>query len=113
MPKKETFIYENKEYYIDIGKDMYENWDLIDNSKQNDIWFHVESSPSSHVFLRTEMKINKVPRQVIKRCACLCKSNSTTKSMKNVNIIYTNIYNIEKGKHIGSVISKNTKTVII
>ena len=65
MPKKETFIYENKEYIIDIGKDKFENWELIDNSEPNDIWFHIEGSPSSHVFLRTDMKLNKMPRQVI------------------------------------------------
>ena len=50
--KTETFIYDNNEYIIQIGKNKNENWELIDNASNTDIWFHIEDQPSCHVVLK-------------------------------------------------------------
>jgi predicted ribosome quality control (RQC) complex YloA/Tae2 family protein len=41
------------EFTICIGKSAKENWKLIDDSMPNDIWFHLDDVPSSHVILKT------------------------------------------------------------
>jgi predicted ribosome quality control (RQC) complex YloA/Tae2 family protein len=109
----ESYIYNNIEYMIIVGKNKNDNWKLIDDSKDTYVWFHVANNPSSHVVLKTYTRLSQIPRQVIKRCACLCKSNSKSKSEKNCEIIYTNIKNVEKTTHIGEVTVTNTKKILI
>jgi len=109
----ETYDFKNTLYNIYIGKNKYNNWELIDNATENDVWFHVANSSSSHIILETDIPINKIPIQVIKRCACLCKSHSSSRSVKDCEIIYTNIKNITKTKNVGEVIATNTKRIVI
>jgi len=109
----ESYVYNNIEYTIYIGRNKYDNWELIDNAKDSDIWFHITNSSSCHVVLQTDIPINKIPSQVIKRCACLCKSNSNSKSEKNCEIIYTSINNVTKTKIVGEVTVTNTKKILI
>ena len=109
----ETFLFNREEFKIHIGKNAQENWDLIDASTPDDIWFHIKDLPSSHVFLRTNRKLKCIPRNVLIRCACLCKQKSQSKSMKNCEIIYTEISNVKKGVHIGETIAKSTHFIRI
>jgi predicted ribosome quality control (RQC) complex YloA/Tae2 family protein len=111
--KIEVMNFQNTDYEIFIGRNKEENWDLIDVSQQTDIWFHVANAPSSHIFLKTEESVNNIPKQVIKRCACLCKSYSSSASVKKCEIIYTTVSNIQKGEHVGEVIAQNTKKIVI
>lgn len=111
--KIEVMNFQNIDYEIFIGRNKQENWDIIDKSNQTDIWFHVANAPSSHIFLKTEEPIKKIPKQVITRCACLCKSYSSSASVKKCEIVYTTISNIQKGEHVGEVIAQNTKKVVI
>ena len=111
--KIEVMNFKNIDYEIFIGRNKQENWDIIDKSNQTDIWFHVANASSSHIFLKTEEPINKIPKQVITRCACLCKSYSSSASVKKCEIIYTTISNIQKGEHVGEVITQNTKKIVI
>jgi predicted ribosome quality control (RQC) complex YloA/Tae2 family protein len=111
--KIEIMNFQNIDYEIFIGRNKQENWDIIDVSRETDIWFHVENAPSSHIFLKTEKPVNNIPKQVIKRCACLCKSYSSSASVKKCEIIYTTISNIQKGEYVGEVIAQNTKKIVI
>ena len=110
---EQIFSYKNVDYLIVIGKDKRDNWDLLDASSPTDIWFHVADFPSSHVFLKTEEKMKDVPRAVIVRCACLCKSYSKSKATPKCSIIYSCVIDVEKGKHVGEVLTKNVKTISI
>lgn len=109
------FNFNNKDYIIKIGSNKFNNWELLDNSESNDILFHVSESPSSYIILQNieKLKVKEIPKQVIKRCACLCKSNSSSKKEKDVIITYTKIINCEKGEHIGSVYMTNIKLLKI
>ncbi len=100
--KTEIFIYKNSEYVIYIGSCKEENWKLIDESLENDIWFHVSDKPSCHVILKNPQKLSlrSIPIQVIKRCAYLCKVHS---KLPICVINYTQIKNVKKAEHIGSV----------
>ena len=104
VSEKVTFMHEGIEYIIWLGKNKKDNWDLIDNAKSTDVWFHVGgNAPSAHVILETEIPINKLPRQVIKRCACICKSHSSSKSEKKCPIMYTTIHYVSKTHIVGQV----------
>jgi predicted ribosome quality control (RQC) complex YloA/Tae2 family protein len=101
-------IYDDCTYTIRVGETAQDNWNLIDESKQNDVWFHVDNVSSCHVVL-TVGEIKKPHKSVINYCAALCKAGSKLKNNKNVKIIYTEIKNIKKGDRPGSVITKNIK----
>jgi predicted ribosome quality control (RQC) complex YloA/Tae2 family protein len=101
----QLFEFQNIVYKIYIGKNQKENDQLLDASSPTDIWFHVANSPSTHIILKNdEVSIKKIPKQVITRCACLCKSHSKSASVRNCEIIYTQIINIEKTDIPGKVI---------
>jgi predicted ribosome quality control (RQC) complex YloA/Tae2 family protein len=109
--KTETFIYDNNEYIIQIGKNKNENWELIDNASNTDVWFHIEGQASCHVVLKNEDLIKNIPRQVIKRCAYLCKINSAAKTMSKCNVNYAPILSVIKTDIVGQVNVQSCKTV--
>ncbi len=79
------FTFQNNEYFIYVGKTSKHNWEQIDASNYSDVWFHVSDKSSSHVILRNNItKLRDIPRQVIKRCAYLCRIHSSSKRDKNM-----------------------------
>jgi predicted ribosome quality control (RQC) complex YloA/Tae2 family protein len=111
--KQEIFMHNSTEYIIIIGKNKVENFTIIDSSVNTDIWFHVDGLPSCHVILKNNKKISEIPRQVIKRCAYLCKINSNAKTLSNCDIVYTPISEVIKTDIIGTVLLKKSKTLSI
>ncbi|XP_036169108.1 coiled-coil domain-containing protein 25 isoform X5 [Myotis myotis] len=65
-------------YTIYMGKDKYENEDLIKYGWPEDIWFHVDKLSSAHVYLRLHKgeNIEDIPKDVLMDCAQLVKANS-------------------------------------
>ena len=114
--KVEYFTMNSVTYTIHIGENKQDNWDIIDGSNPYSVWFHVANTSSSHVILHLQddtIKIKDIPKQVLKRCACLCKSHSSSKSLKKVVIHYTSIGNIQKTKIVGQVLLLNEPKKII
>lgn len=91
--KTEIFTFNTINYTIIIGQNAQENTEIVANASQHDIWFHVENSPSCHVLLKVQDK-TKLPIQVLKRCAYLCKIHSKAKYEKQSQIIYTRACNV-------------------
>ena len=127
--KEEQFFFNGTNYTIKIGKNKSENDHLVKTSAKTDIWFHVDNIkstfgaprvftkrvniPSSHVVLLNNDKVNTIPKQVIKRCACLCKSNSSSKSESKCEIIYTEIANVSSTEHEGQVTLNGLSKIIV
>ena len=112
--KIEIFTHGSKEYTISIGKNKEENWQLIDASNPHDVWFHVDDQPSCHVILKNaeNVKLKDIPRQVLKRAAYLCKTNSAAKTQSKCDVIYTPISQITKTNIVGQVIvNSGTKLI--
>lgn len=66
-------------YTIYMGKDKYENEDLIRHGwDDTDVWFHVDDLSSAHVYLRMKsgMKLDDIPDDVLLECCALVKANS-------------------------------------
>lgn len=110
--KTEIFFFDGVEYTINIGKCREENDALIKSSLATDMWFHLANIPSCHVVVTGVSQ--KIPRQVIKRCACLCIANSKPENKKNIAVSYTSIANLVPTDIVGQVrIMGNCKTIIL
>ncbi|XP_004682480.1 PREDICTED: coiled-coil domain-containing protein 25 [Condylura cristata] len=86
-------------YTIYMGKDKYENEDLIKHGWPEDIWFHVDKLSSAHVYLRLHKgeKIEDIPKDVLMDCAHLVKANSIQGcKMNNITVVYTPWANLKK-----------------
>lgn len=99
-----------------IGKNASDNFDIIESSQANDLWFHIDDHSSCHVVASMAEDTNYTKKQllyIIKQGAILCKQHSKYKSQKDVSIIYTYIKNITMTDIVGSVITESAKTIKI
>ena len=101
-------------YSIFIGKNNKQNEYLtLKFASRNDIWFHIQDLPGSHVVL----KLNnlELTDDIIYKCASLAKKYSKGADSLNISIDYTPIKNVKKspsGKP-GMVIYNICKTIIV
>ncbi|XP_064267542.1 coiled-coil domain-containing protein 25 isoform X3 [Passer domesticus] len=77
-------------YTIYMGKDKYENEELIKHGWPEDVWFHVDKLSSAHVYLRLH-------QEVLSDCAHLVKANSIQGcKLSSVTVVYTPWSNLRK-----------------
>jgi hypothetical protein len=116
-----------------IGSDAKNNIELIDAAHKHDMWFHVKNQSSCHVIaclknityttldddmpnsydLNFDELEKKQKQQIVKQGALICKQYSRLKSMKNLEIIYTKIENIEKTNIVGTVSTYKSKVIVV
>ncbi|KAI0783448.1 DUF814-domain-containing protein [Abortiporus biennis] len=101
---------------IYMGKDKFENEDLIKFAWPQDVWFHVDKLSSAHVYLRMPegMTWDAIPEPLLVDCSQLVKANSIEGNKKdNISIIYTPGDNLKKtgDMAIGQVSFHNDKRV--
>lgn len=110
--KTHMFIQALKMDHITIGKNKADNWSIIGKASENDLWFHVDEMPSSHVILAAG-----APKSLIKQCARLCKQHSKARDKRgDVSVVYTKIKNLALGRHVGEVLIKDVdqcKTILV
>jgi predicted ribosome quality control (RQC) complex YloA/Tae2 family protein len=115
--KKEVIDFEDFEITYYIGQNSKDNFAVIDKGFEDDLWFHSKSESSCHVvaLLPTDLTLEKKELDmIIKKGATLCKMHTNKISnLNNVPIIYTEIKNITKTKQNGTVLTKNTKTIVV
>merc|ERR1712154_555588 len=81
-----------EKYIIYMGRDKFENEQLIAHGWPEDLWFHVDDLSSAHVYLRLprEDSFDSVPMEVVEECASLVKHNSIKGcKLSEVRIVYT------------------------
>jgi len=82
-----------------MGKDKYENEDLIKYGLPEDVWFHVDDLSSAHVYLRQKPGelLNDISDELLLDCASLVKANSIEGCKKTkVYVVYTRWKNLKK-----------------
>ncbi|RPA87767.1 DUF814-domain-containing protein [Ascobolus immersus RN42] len=102
--------------FIYMGKDKFENEDLIAHGWEEDVWFHADKLSSAHVYLRMPegQSWESITPDLLKDCAQLTKANSIEGNKKdNVNIVYTPWSNLKKdgSMAVGQVGFKDQKKV--
>ncbi|XP_064267547.1 coiled-coil domain-containing protein 25 isoform X8 [Passer domesticus] len=78
-------------YTIYMGKDKYENEELIKHGWPEDVWFHVDKLSSAHVYLRLHQgqSLDDIPKEVLSDCAHLVKANSIQGcKLSSVTVLY-------------------------
>ncbi|SPO04584.1 probable JLP2 DnaJ-Like Protein 2 [Cephalotrichum gorgonifer] len=99
-----------------VGKDKFENEELIKYAWDTDVWFHVDKLSSAHVYLRMtdDQAWDALPRELLDDLAQLTKANSIEGNKKdNVAIIYTPASNLKKdgSMDVGQVSFHDNKKV--
>lgn len=104
----------NKEVTFYIGQNKNDNFDVIDKGDPEDLWFHANDVSSCHVVAIIPKDSSKKDiKYIVKMGALLCKKNtSKLKDQCQIEIIYTQIENIEKTKIPGCVNINNNKKYI-
>ena len=79
----------------------------------NDLWFHVRSTTSAHVVIRTRNDPARVPQSVIKRAAVMAARHSSAKHSATVPVDYMLKKHVRRprGAASGTVLYKNEKTI--
>ena len=95
-------------YQLYVGFDKYENEELIKYALPQDLWFHVDTESSAHVYLRMKEgdTMDTLSDKVIEDCCQLVKSRSIKGcKLKEVKVVYTLASNLKKtnGMDIGQV----------
>lgn len=80
---------------IRIGENDVDNDKIIAESKQTDIWFHLDKFPSTHVIISVD-KENPMTDEMRDHCAGLVKHYTKYKNIPMIKVIFTEIKNIEK-----------------
>jgi predicted ribosome quality control (RQC) complex YloA/Tae2 family protein len=117
--KTETIFIPELNYNISylIGQNARDNFAVIDEGYEDDLWFHAKSISSCHVvcLLPNDLELTDPEKKtIIKKGAELCKENTNKLSkLHNVPIVYTELKNITKTKTPGLVTMKAYKTIII
>ncbi|KAI9341116.1 hypothetical protein BDR26DRAFT_860611 [Obelidium mucronatum] len=93
---------------IYMGRDKYENEQLIEHGWDQDVWFHVDKISSAHVYLRMPdgMAWDQIPENILIDCGQLTKANSIEgNKLNNQTILYTPWSNLKKtpGMETGQV----------
>ncbi|TDZ34386.1 Coiled-coil domain-containing protein 25 [Colletotrichum sidae] len=111
--------------FIYVGKDKFENEELIKYGWEEDVWpqFHVDKLSSAHIYLRLpdtkdgtapSMTWDAIPEDLVTDLAQLTKANSIEGNKKdNVTIIYTPWSNLKKdgSMEVGQVSFKDQRKV--
>lgn len=106
----------NEEITFYIGQNKNENFNVIDKGHSDDLWFHANDISSCHVVAIVPKNLSKKDiKYIIKMGAILCKKNTNKlKDQNGIEIIYTQIKNIEKTNIPGCVkINENKKCIKI
>jgi len=95
---------------IKIGQNAKENDILFKESKSEDLWFHLKSGPSSHVWLITDNPLKN--KKLVKECAMFVKEYS--KCASRVKVIFSLKKYLQKDEEKeGSVILKRTPNELV
>ena len=107
----------DKEISYLVGKNKRDNFAVIDEGVEDDIWFHSKDDSSCHVIciLPNELILSKEQKMLlVQKGAEICKKFTRKLiSLHKVPILYTEIKNVTKTKTLGLVNAINTNTIVV
>jgi predicted ribosome quality control (RQC) complex YloA/Tae2 family protein len=103
-------------YSVYIGRDSKSNDYLsIKFANQNDYWFHARGLPGSHVVLRVDNLKEIMPKEIIKKAACLAAYYSKAKTAGSAPVSYTfaKFVHKKKGMEPGKVLLQKENSILV
>ena len=91
------------EIQILVGKNAKDNWNLLEDACEEDLWFHVQDESSAYVIIVNDFK-NEITKEDINNAASICKQHSKLKNKQNVKINWLPVKHVKKGKTVGEAI---------
>ncbi|EKX45590.1 hypothetical protein GUITHDRAFT_94590, partial [Guillardia theta CCMP2712] len=94
-------------YLLYMGKDKYENDDLIKFAWPEDVWYHVDKESSAHVYIRLPRGSHlagkewykNIDPKVVEECCQLVKANSIKgNKLDNITVVFTPASNLRKSQ---------------
>lgn len=107
-------VYEYEGFKILVGKNNQQNDELtLRVAKRDDLWFHVQGIPGSHVILKIDS--GEPDERVVEYAATLAAKHSKAYQSSKVAVDYTKVKNVWKprGAKPGFVHYKNFKTIVV
>ncbi len=102
-----------------VGQNAQDNFDLIDDSSPDNLWFHIRGHASCHVVAAIQKGTEGVRydkkqlRHIATQGAVICKQHSKYKSESNVQVMYTQIQHVFKTSIVGMVNVNTYRTIEI
>uniref|UniRef100_A0A6C0EGE4 NFACT RNA-binding domain-containing protein n=1 Tax=viral metagenome TaxID=1070528 RepID=A0A6C0EGE4_9ZZZZ len=90
---------------IIIGKNAKDNWRILEEACEDDLWFHVKDESSSYVIIENDYK-TAITDEDIEEAAQICKQHSKLRDKKRVHINWLPVKYVKKGKMVGQAIMK-------
>ena len=102
-------------WLVMVGRNNRENDRLTKQSAKDDLFFHAQGCPGSHVILKREGKPGAPPRTTLKQAAGLAAYWSKARGAKTVPVNYTEVRHVQKprGASPGLVTIRNEKTLFV
>ena len=99
----------NEKYQIQIGRNQYENDQLVKSANQKSLWFHLGGGlPSPHGIL-TPIEGDEISKDAIYHTAELIKNYSKYKNLPKVSVEYLPIQYVSRShEKLGLVYLKKT-----
>lgn len=109
---KELLIdFDGIEHRVWVGSNAHDNWRVIEQSEEDDVWFHLDDVPSCHVVLQHSEHIN---RSILKHCAAICKSYTNKyRGKRKPHVVATSVSNLRFGMTPGMVYMRDPARVTV
>ena len=101
--------YEYNELKFLVGKDARDNWKMLSEADDSDIWIHLHNHPSSYVIIENTDTIEK--DDILYGCQ-LCKKHSKLRDKARVKCSVLSVEFVKKGKTVGEAKLLKTPDII-
>lgn len=96
---------------IIVGKNAKDNWKILEEACEDDLWFHVKDESSAYVIIENDYK-TEITDEDIEEAARICKEHSKLRDKKRVHINWLPVKYVKKGKMVGEAILKKEPNTI-
>jgi predicted ribosome quality control (RQC) complex YloA/Tae2 family protein len=94
-------VFRNNDIDYIVGKNSKENWKILENADDEDIWIHLHDCSSPYIIIKTYKTLDN---NDLLYGGFICKQNSKYKNKNNLKMVFSSVKHVKKGKCIGEVI---------
>jgi predicted ribosome quality control (RQC) complex YloA/Tae2 family protein len=91
------FLFEGVSFIL--GSNSKENWRILEDAEEDDIWVHLHDHPSPYVIIKK--RSTYVETHELNYAGMLCKSHSKLKDVKHVKMTFLKVRYVMKGRRSG------------